>query len=128
MAHGTPGGRAGRSPRDITECDDIHSIPFSFSKHPTSPDAHLHMNSIYGDAFMRMGELFMVEDPPIRTAFVTDPIAIIRDRIREDSIVPMAVDTTDPTAINPLWARCTFSIGVRNKYPVRRLTSLTLKE
>ena len=128
MAPGTPGTRAGPSPRDVTEYDDISSIPFSFSRHPASPDAHIHMNSIYGDAFMRMGELFVVEDPPIRTTFVTDPIAIIKDRIREDSIVPNAADITDPTSITPLWARCTFSIGVRNRYPVWRLTTLTLKE
>ena len=79
MAPGTPGGRAAPNPRDVIDFEDITSIPFSFSRHPIHTDAHVHMNAIYGDTFMEMDDLFAVVDPPARTTFIADPIAIIRD-------------------------------------------------
>ena len=102
MAPATPGGRAAPNPRDVVDFEDITSIPFSFSRHPTYTDANLHMNTIYGDAFMEMDDLFTLVDPPTRTTFVANPIAIIRDQIWEHSVLPNAVDTTDRTSINPL--------------------------
>ena len=126
---GTPGGaRVAPNPRDVVDFDEITSMPFTFTRHPIYPDAHSHMNTVYADAFLDIDELFTVEDHPAKTTFVADPVTIIKDRIREHSIAPKAVDTADPTTINPLWARCTFSITVRNRYSVRRLTVSTLKE
>ena len=84
MAPGAPGGRAAPNPRDVVDFEDVTSISFSFSRHPILPDAHLHMNTICGDAFMEIDERFTVETPPAKTTFVADPIAIIRDRIREE--------------------------------------------
>jgi len=75
-----------------------------------------------------MEELFAVTDPPTRTTFVADPVVIIKNKIRDDFIIPNAVDTVDPTPITPLWARCSFSISVGNCYANRRLTPATLKE
>jgi len=78
------------------------------------PKAHIHLNSIYADAFLDVGDLFAATTPPSMTTFVADPITVIKNNIRDNSIVPNAVDTTDPAAITPLWARCSFSIWVGN--------------
>ena len=86
------------------------------------------MNNIYSDAFMDMDNLFAVPDPPTRTTFVADPVVIVKNKIQDEFIIPNAVDTTDPTPIAPLWARCSFSISTGNRYPNRRLTPATLKE
>jgi len=51
------------------------------------------MNNIYSDAFMDMEELFTVTAPPSRTTFIADPVVIIKTKIRDDFIVPNAVDT-----------------------------------
>ena len=59
------------------------------------------MNTIYSDAFMDMEELFNITAPPTRDTFVADPVTVIKDKIRNDFIVPNAVDTTDATAITP---------------------------
>jgi len=91
-------------------------------------EAHLHMNSIYSDAFLDVPDLFDATTTPPMTTFVTDPIAIIKNNIRDKSIIPNAIDTPDPTTITPLWARCSFSISVGNHYTNRRLTEGTLKE
>jgi len=56
------------------------------------------MNNIYSDAFMDMDDLFAVTDPPL----VTNPVVIIKNKIRDDFIIPNAVDTTDAKAITPL--------------------------
>jgi len=77
---------------------------------------------------MDMDDLFAVTDPPTRTAFVADPVVIIKNKIRDEFIIQNAVDTTDPTPITPLWARCSFLISAGNQYPNRRLTPATLKE
>jgi len=137
----TPGGRGGRrptgvtvnpsvtvNPRTVTDFEDITGIPFVFVRHPTHHEAHMHMNAIYSDAFMDMDDLFAVTAPPTRTALVTDPVAIIKNKIRGDFIVPNAVDTPDPGPITPLWARCSFSISAGHRYPSRRLTLVTLRE
>jgi len=88
------------NPRDITEFDDITSIPFVFARHPIYPEAHIHMNAIYSDAFMDMDDLFSITaTPPVRDTFVADPVTVIKDKIRNDFIAPNAVDTMDATAI-----------------------------
>jgi len=56
----------------------------------------MHMNAIYSDAFMDIDNLFAVTDPPTRTALVADPVVIIKNKIRDDFIIPNAVDTPDP--------------------------------
>ena len=91
-------------------------------------EAHIHMNSIYSDAFMDMEDLFTVTAPPSRTTFVADPVVIIKNKIRDDFIIRNAVDTTDPTTITPLWARCSFSNSAGNCYTNRHITPATLKE
>jgi len=60
-------GRRGRgaapatvNPRAITEFDKVTSIPFVFARHPIYPEAHIHMNAIYSDAFMDMDDLFSI--------------------------------------------------------------------
>ena len=131
----TPAGRGGRrptgatvNPRSVTDFEDITGIPFVFSRHPTHHDAHTHMNTIYSDAFMDMDDLFVVTAPPSRTTLVADPVVIIKTKIRDDFIVPNAVDTPDPAPITPLWARCSFSISAGHRYTNRRLTLATLRE
>ena len=131
----TPAGRGGRrtgpatiNPRSITDFDEVTGIPFVFAKHPVYHDAHNHMNTIYSDAFTDMDDLFTATTPPSRTTFVADPVVIIKTKIRDDFIVPNAVDTPDPAPITPLWARCSFSISVAHRYPARRLTPANLKE
>jgi len=89
-------------------------------------EAHIHMNNIYSDAFMDTNDLFAVTDPPTRVTFVADPVTIIKSKIQDDFIIPNAVDTTDATAIAPLWARCSFSICTGNRYSNRRLSPATL--
>jgi len=96
------------NPRSIADFEDVAGIPFVFARHPICHDAHTHMNTIYLDAFTDMDDLFTVTAPPSRTTFVADPVAIIKNKIRDDFIIPNAVDTTDPTPITPLWARCSF--------------------
>jgi len=94
------------NPRAITEFDDITSIPFVFARHLIYPEAHIHMNAIYSNAFMDMDDLFSITTaPPVRDTFVADPVTVIKDKIRTDFIVPNAVDTTDVTAITP-FTRC----------------------
>jgi len=65
------------NPRSITEFDDITSIPFVFARHPIYPEAHIHMNAIYSDAFMDMDHLFSIATtPPVRDTFVADPVVV----------------------------------------------------
>jgi len=116
------------NPRSVTDFEDVAGIPFVFARHPIYHEAHIHMNSIYSDAFMDMDNLFTVTAPPSRTAFVADPVVIIKTKIRDDFIVPNAVDTPDPTPITPLWARCSFSISAGHRHSNRRLTLATLRE
>jgi len=134
-APATPAGRGGRrttaatvNPRSITDFDEISGIHFVFARHPIYHDAHNHMNTIYSDAFADMNDLFTVTAPPSRTTFVDDPVVIIKNKIRDDFIIPNAIDTTDPTPITPLWARCSFSISAGHRYPTRRLTLANLRE
>ena len=129
------GGRGGRrsgpatvTPRSITDFAEVTGIPFVFAKHPIYHDAHNHMNTIYSDAFTDMDDLFTATTPPSRTTFVADPVVIIKTKIRDDFIIPNAIDTTDPTPITPLWARCSFSISAGHRYPNRRLTLANLRE
>jgi len=77
---------------------------------------------------MDMEELFNITAPPTRDTFVADPVVIIKTKIRDDFIVPNAVDTPDPTPITPLWARCSFLISAGHRYSNRRLTLATLRE
>jgi len=102
------GGAPTTNPRTITDFEEITAIPFVFVRHPPYTEAHMHMNSIYSDAFLDMANLFVVTDPPTRATLVADPVAIIKAKIRDESIIPNAIDTTDATAIAPLWARCFF--------------------
>jgi len=105
------------------------SVPFVFARHPTYPEAHIHMNAIYSDAFMDMDDLFSITTaPPVRDTFVADPVTIIKDKIWNDFIVPNAVDTRDATAITPLWARCSFTISAGHRFSNRRLTLANLRE
>ena len=134
-APATPAGRGGRrtgaatiNPRSITDFDEVTGIPFVFARHPIYHDAHNHMNTIYSDAFTDMDDLFTATAPPSRTVFVADPVVIIKNKIRDDFIIPNAIDTTDPTPIAPLWARCSFSISAGHRYPTRRLTLANLRE
>jgi len=138
VAPGTPGTGAGRrrggggapttDPRTVTNFEDITSIPFVFARHPMYPEAHTHINNIYSDAFLDMADLFAVKDPPTRVTFIADPVAIVKAKIQDDSIIPNAIDTPDATPITPLWARCSFTIFAGNQYTNRRLTPATLKE
>jgi len=66
--------------------------------------------------------------PPVRDTFIADPVAVIKDKIRNDFIVPNAVDTTDATAITPLWPRCSFTISAGHRFSNRRLTLANLRE
>ena len=134
---GTPGtgGHGGRgpaapavNPRTIADFEEITAIPFVFARHPMCHEAHMHMNNIYSDAFMDMDDLFAVTDPPTRATFVTNPVVIIKSKIRDDIIIPNPVDTTNATAITPLWARCSFSICAGNRHSNRRLMLATLRE
>jgi len=131
----TPAGRGGRrptlatvNPRSVTDFEDVTGVPFVFVRHPMYHDAHIHMNAIYSDAFMDMDDLFAVTDPPSRTTFVADPVAIIKNNIRDEFIILNAVDTTDRTTVTPLWARCSFSISAGHRHANRRLTLATLRE
>jgi len=131
----TPAGRGGRrsaaatvNPRSVADFEDVAGIPFVFARHPMCHDAHTHMNAIYSDAFTDMDDLFTVTAPPSRTTFIADPVVIIKNKIRDDIIIPNAVDATDPTPITPLWARCSFSISAGHRYPNRRLTLANLRE
>jgi len=84
VAPGTPGagGRRQRGgggppttdPRTITDFEEITAIPFVFARHPLYPEAHVHMNSIYSDAFLDMVDPFVVTDPPRRATLVADPV------------------------------------------------------
>jgi len=121
-------GPAAINPRTITDFEDISSIPFVFTRHPMYPEAHIHMNSIYADAFLDVADLFVATTPPSMTTFVADPISVIKTNIRDNSIVTNALDTADPAAIAPLWARCSFSVLAGDRYTNRRLTKGTLKE
>jgi len=129
-------GRRGRgaapptiNPRTVTEFEDITSIPFIFARHPMYPEAHIHMNTIYSDAFMDMEDLFdITTTPPVRDTFIADPVTVIKDKIRNDFIVPNAVDTPDPTTITPLWARCSFTISAGHRFSNWRLTLANLRE
>jgi len=90
------GGAPATDPRTVANFEEITAIPFVLARvarHPLCHEAHVHMNIIYSDAFMDMGDLFAVTDPPTSTTFVADPVTIIKDKIREDSIIPNAVDT-----------------------------------
>jgi len=86
------------------------------------------MNTIYSDAFMDMEDLFNIAAPPVRDTFVADPVAIIKDKIRNDFIAPNAIDTPDPTTITPLWARCSFTISAGHRCSNQRLTLANLRE
>jgi len=128
-------GRGGRrpavatvNPKSVTDFEDVTGIPFVFSRHPIYSEAHVHMNSICSDAFMDMDDLFVATAPPSRTTFVADPVVIIKNKIRDDFIVPNAVDTPDPAPITPLWARCSFTISAGHRHPNRRLALATLRE
>jgi len=48
-----------------------------------TPKAHIHMNSIYSDAFMPVdvGDLFAMTDPPTRVTLVADPVVFIKAKI-----------------------------------------------
>jgi len=77
---------------------------------------------------MDMDDLFAVTAPPSRTTLVADPVVIIKDKIRDEFIIPNAVNTPDPTTITPLWTRCSFSISAGNRCANRCLTLATLRE
>jgi len=131
----TPAGRRGRghaspavNPRVVTDFEDVTSIPFAFARHPICHEAHVHMSAICSDAFMDMGDLFAATAPPSRTAFAADPVVIVKNKIRDDFVVPNAVDTPDPARVAPLWARCSFSISAGHRCTNRRLTPATLRE
>jgi len=82
---GRPGGI---NPMTITEFEDILSIPFVFTRHPMYHEALIHMNSIYLDAFLDVGDLFVATTPTAMTTFVTDPISVIKTNICDNSIIP----------------------------------------
>jgi len=134
-APAAPAGRGGRrtaaaavNPRSVADFDEISGVPFVFARHPMCHDAHDHMNAVCSDAFTDMDDLFAAAAPPSRTVFVTDPVAIVKNKIRDDFVIPNAIDTTDPTPIAPLWARCSFSISAGHRHPTRRLTLANLRE
>jgi len=77
---------------------------------------------------MDMDNLFDVTAPPSRTTFVADPVPIVKNKIQEDCVAPNAVDTPDPSAVAPLWARCSFLISAGHQCPNRRLALVTLRE
>ena len=122
------GGAPAPNPRTVTNFKGITAIPFMFARHPMYPEAHTHLNDIYSDAFLDTVDLFAATDPPTRVTLVANPVAIVKAKIRDESIIPNAIDTTDPTPITPLWARCSFSISAGNRCTNRRLTPATLKE
>jgi len=78
-------GRRGRgaapaaiNPRTVTDFEDITSIPFVFARHPIYPEAHIHMNAIYSDAFMDMEDLFSIATEiytPFNCPVVTGPFS-----------------------------------------------------
>jgi len=117
------GGKAPAiDPRTVTEFDEITAIPFVFARHHIYPEAHVHMNSICSDAFLDIDDLFTVTDRPTRVTFVPDHVAIITNKIQEESVAPNAFNTMDLTAIAPLWARCSFSISSGARCKARRFT------
>jgi len=135
-APATPGDRGGGrrpaaptvNPRSVTDFEDVAGVPFVFARHPICHEVDVHMNGICSDAFMDVDDLFAVTAPPSRTAFVADPVAIVKTKIQDDFVVPNAVDTPDPTSIAPLWARCSFSISTGHRHSDRRLALATLRE
>jgi len=74
-------GSAAINPRTVTDFEKITSIPFAFPRHPMHPEAHIHMNSICADAFLDVVDLFVATAPPSMTAFVADPINVIKNNI-----------------------------------------------
>jgi len=122
------GGAPVMDPRTVADFENITAIPVVFARHPMYPKVHTHMNAIYSDAFLDMVDLFAVTTPPTRVTLVADPVAIVKAKIRDESIIPNTIDTTDTTPIAPLWARCSFSISAGNRYTNRHLTPVTLKE
>jgi len=129
------GGHRGRgpavpaaNPRTIADFEEITAVPFVFARHPPCCEARVHMNSVYSDTFMDMADLFAATVPPTSTAFVADPVTIVKDKIQDNSVIPNAVDTTDQTVITPSWARCSFLISTGNRCSNRRLTAATLKD
>jgi len=68
------------------------------------PEAHVHVNSIHADAFLDMDDMFVVTPPPSRVNFIVNPVVVVENKTRDESIVPSAVDVVDPTAVNPSWA------------------------
>jgi len=118
----TPGGRGGRrpavatvNPRSVMDFEDVTGVPFVFARHPVCHEAHVHMNTIYLDAFVDVDDLFVATAPPSRTTLVANPVVIIKNKIRDDFIVPNAVDAPDRTTIAPLWARCSFTISAGHR-------------
>jgi len=39
------------NPRTVADFEDITTIPFVFARYPIYTEAHIHMNTIYSDAF-----------------------------------------------------------------------------
>ena len=81
----TPAGGRGRGaaridPRSVTDYSEISAIPFTFARHPMYPEAHVHMNNIYVDAFLSLNDLFSDADGS-RATFVLDPTTIIKNTI-----------------------------------------------
>ena len=77
---------------------------------------------------MDMEELFAVTAPATRVAFIVDLVVIVKNKIRDDFVVPNAIDTPDATPVAPPWARCSFSISAGHRCSNRRLTLATLRE
>ena len=104
----TPAGGRGRGaaridPRLVADYSEISAIPYTFSRHPMYPNAHMHMNSMCADVFLDIDDLF--SDGATRSTFVDDPLTVIKNKIRDEVIIPCAVNTADgTTAISPLWA------------------------
>jgi len=118
-----PAGRGGRrpavatvNPRSVADFEDVAGVPFVFARHPMCHEAHIHVNAICSDAFVDIDDLFVVAAPPSRTAFVADPVAIVKNKVRDKFVIPNAVDTPDPTTVAPLWARCSFSISAGHQH------------
>jgi len=118
-----PAGRGGRrpavatvNPRSVADFEDVAGVPFVFARHPMCHEAHIHVNAICSDAFVDIDDLFVVAAPPSRTAFVADPVAIVKNKVRDKFVIPNAVDTPDPTTVAPLWARCSFSISAGHRH------------
>jgi len=82
----------------------IASISVEFLEHAEVKDAHKYLNGNYADNIPEIDDLFT--DGSARTAVSPDVLTIMRRKISEELISPIASETTNPSIIAPLINNC----------------------